>query len=75
MKKTTYLKFALSTGAVALLLACAGTPKDTAPWLELLPGEQLEGWTPIGGTAPYRVEGSTIIGTSVHDSPQHLFNH
>ena len=50
-------------------MACADTPEDKTPWENLVVGEELEGWSTKGGEAPYRVEGSTIIGTSVHDSP------
>lgn len=37
-------------------------------WVELFNGQTLDGWTKKGGEATYRVEDSSIVGTSVRNS-------
>ncbi|GAB3529504.1 DUF1080 domain-containing protein [Pontibacter brevis] len=40
-----------------------------AGWTQLFNGKDLTGWTQVNGTAPYRVEDGTIVGTTVTGSP------
>ncbi|MCW8925019.1 MAG: DUF1080 domain-containing protein [Xanthomonadales bacterium] len=42
---------------------------QAADWQNLLEGSDLSGWKQLGGTARYVVEGDTIIGYTVPDSP------
>lgn len=37
-------------------------------WIHLFDGESLDGWTKEGGEATYRVEDSSIVGTTVPNS-------
>jgi len=52
-----------------LLLVPACAPKDTAPWISLFNGENLEGWTRLNGEAVYNVEDGAIVGTTVLQTP------
>jgi len=38
-------------------------------WEELFNGKNLEGWEQLNGTAEYKVEGNTIVGTSRMNTP------
>ncbi len=38
--------------------------RPKGPWIDLISGENLTGWSPLGGKATYRLEGTTIIGTT-----------
>lgn len=60
----------LKYGGVALLLcwSCAQAPKDDAPWVDLFDGT-LSGWTQKGGEAHYSIKDGTIVGSTVHDTP------
>lgn len=53
---------------LALLTACS-SPKNEAPWQDLFDGKTLNGWHQLGGKANYSVADGTIVGTTVHDSP------
>lgn len=55
--------------ALFLLAACAGGPEDDTPWQELFNGEDLSGWTQLGGEAEYAVRDGAIVGTTVHNTP------
>src|SRR5690606_5115964 len=50
-------------------LSCAESKENSPPWVSLFNGENLEGWSQKGGDAKYRVENSTIIGSTVHNTP------
>jgi hypothetical protein len=39
------------------------------PWQPLFNGKDLTGWKEVNGTAPFTVEGDTIVGTTVAGSP------
>lgn len=39
------------------------------PWKSLFNGESLSGWTQLGGEAVYEVRDSSIVGTTVHNTP------
>ncbi len=60
----------LKLGTLALLLCwgCAEDPKDDTPWINLTTGT-LNGWTQKGGTANYTIKDNTIIGSTVHNTP------
>lgn len=50
--------------------ACCGTCTATpGEWVDLFDGKTLKGWTQRNGTATYRVENGTIVGTTVKGSP------
>ena len=44
-------------------------PKAPAGWTSLFNGKNLDGWTQRNGTASYKVEGDTIVGTTAEGSP------
>ena len=44
------------------------TAVSEGEWIQLFNGEDLSGWTKRGGEATYRVEDSSIVGTSVRNS-------
>jgi lysophospholipase L1-like esterase len=49
-----------------------GEPKESFPggrWTSLFDGKTLQGWTPVAGTATYRVENGTIVGKTAEGSP------
>ena len=52
-----------------LLIGCAGKEKDITPWVHLFDGKTLNGWNQKGGEAKYEVVDGTIVGTTVHDTP------
>lgn len=58
----------LSIFAMSLFWSCE-TTTDTTPWVPLFNGNDLNGWTQIGGQAKYRVENKTVIGATVHNTP------
>ncbi len=58
--------------AVALIAAAAiAAPAraDEAGWTSLFDGKTLEGWSPRGGLATYKVEDGTIVGHTTEGSP------
>ena len=58
----------ISWVAVSLAMVLAG-PVQAAEWKDLFNGSDLEGWTQVGGTARYRVEGDAIVGYTVPNTP------
>lgn len=63
MKHSLYPLFAVLSLALA---ACFATAADMVP---LFDGKSLEGWEIKSGTAAYKVEDGTIVGTTVEGSP------
>jgi hypothetical protein len=58
--------------AVFLLLVVFSygqTEKDNTPWVRLFDGENLDGWSIIGGNASYEVVEGAIVGTSTMNTP------
>jgi len=51
------------------LTKCTTTKKDSTPWVALFDGETLNGWSQKGGNAHYAVVDGTIVGTTVHNTP------
>ena len=55
---------------LAIALFSFGTTKNkNTPWIHLIDGNTLNGWTILGGNASYKVEYGVIIGTTVANSP------
>lgn len=54
---------------LALFTNCKQEPKDDTPWVSLFDGKTLSGWTQIGGKANYTVRDNSIVGSTVHDTP------
>ena len=63
------LKINLTALLVLLLWACGETTRDDTPWVALFDGETLDGWIQKGGEARYEVREETIVGTTVHHTP------
>ncbi|MCK0158711.1 DUF1080 domain-containing protein [Cellulophaga sp. F20128] len=55
--------------AVSATYSCKTTPKDTTPWVNLFDGETLNGWTIKGGKANYTIRDKSIVGSTVHGTP------
>ena len=69
MKRPINLKINVIALVVLLFWACGETSKDDTPWVELFDGQTLEGWTQKGGEALYEVRDATLVGTTVHSTP------
>lgn len=69
MNKIT-LQFSFSVFFIFLVIACGQNAKnkDTA-WQDITPEEGLKGWKVKGGEAEYRLENNTVIGKTVHGTP------
>lgn len=52
-----------------LSLICISTVQAEEPAVSLFNGKNLDGWIQHGGVAKYTIEGDTIVGTSVPDTP------
>ncbi|WP_396603283.1 DUF1080 domain-containing protein [Algibacter sp. R77976] len=52
-----------------LCLSCTKNAKQDVPWVNLIDGETLNGWHQKGGKATYTVRDKSIVGTTVHDTP------
>ena len=52
-----------------ILISCGKDKEDKTPWVSLFNGEDLNGWNIKGGDANYTVDDKTIVGTTIHDSP------
>ncbi len=63
------MKLSTLTLIFALFLTSACAPQDTAPWIDLFNGENLDGWTRLNGEAVYTVEDGAIVGTTVIQTP------
>ncbi|WP_047245956.1 3-keto-disaccharide hydrolase [Maribacter thermophilus] len=54
---------------LALFTNCKHEPKDDTPWVSLFDGKTLSGWSQIGGKAHYTIRDNSIVGSTVHDTP------
>lgn len=50
-------------------IGCSDKDKDDTPWIYLFDGETLNGWNQKGGEATYEVRDGSIVGITVHDTP------
>ncbi len=55
--------------SILILYSCSQKPKDDKPWIDLFDGQTLDGWTQKGGDAKYEARNGTIVGTTVHNTP------
>ncbi len=69
MKRPINLKINVIALVVLLFWACGETSTDDTPWVELFDGQTLEGWTQKGGEALYEVRDETLVGTTIHSTP------
>lgn len=46
------------------LFSFGPTKNNKAPWIHLIDGNTLNGWTILGGNATYKVENGVVIGTT-----------
>lgn len=68
MTRNKLILSALSIGAI-LLLSCQQEAKDNTPWVPLFDGKSLNGWTQMGGQANYTIRDHSVVGSTVHDTP------
>ena len=55
---------------LVIILCCScKTKTKTIPWESLFSKNSLEGWNIKGGTATYKNENGTIVGTTVPNTP------
>ncbi|MFS4456273.1 DUF1080 domain-containing protein [Maribacter sp. 2304DJ31-5] len=59
----------LSIFAFSFFLSCKQEPKDDTPWVSLFDGKTLNGWEQLGGKAIYTVRDNSIVGSTVHNTP------
>lgn len=71
MKSKFFTQIAISAMAlmIFILIRCANTSHDDAPWVSLFDGKTLNGWEKKGGNANYRVEESAIVGSTAFGKP------
>lgn len=69
MMKRKKFQIGFLTVLILMFTACAQTLKDDIPWKGLFDGQTLDGWTQKGGEALYEVRDGTIVGITVHDTP------
>lgn len=55
--------------SLSLALTLSSPTLVGAGWTDLFNGENLDGWTQRGGEASYTIEGDTLVGTSVMNTP------
>ena len=60
--------FIITLITASMLCSCAQQEQKT-PWVNLISNNSLDGWNIKNGTATYKNENGTIIGTTVADSP------
>lgn len=68
LKRLTKLLLLLLLPAL-IFPGCAQSGGDGSPWIQLLAGNDLDGWTIKGGTATYEVKNGTVTGRTVHNTP------
>lgn len=54
--------------ACCIITSCIKKEEQT-PWIDLIQGNSLEGWTILGGEASYNVNDGVIIGTTKANTP------
>lgn len=59
----------LTLAFVTSLCLAGSVQAGESGWVELFNGKNLEGWTQHNGTATYKVEDGTIVGTTSEGSP------
>ncbi|MCM4156916.1 DUF1080 domain-containing protein [Gramella sp. AN32] len=69
MKNPFFYNKILLIALVALFVKCKEAPQDDTPWINLFDGTSLNGWHQKGGDAEYTVREGTIVGSTVHDTP------
>lgn len=69
MKKTKNNLKTITLLMALAILGCTENKKDDTPWVALFDKETLNGWTQKGGEAKYAVREGSIVGTTVHDTP------
>ena len=67
----THMKLKMRVLALFVLFfyGCGEAIKDDTPWVALFDGETLDGWTQKGGEAQYEVKENTLVGSTVHNTP------
>ncbi|MBO4796887.1 MAG: DUF1080 domain-containing protein [Verrucomicrobia bacterium] len=66
-----WLKRTLSVSAGCLI--CWNISMDAAEWVSLFDGQNLDGWSQHGGSAPFTVEDGCIVGTTKHNAGGNSF--
>ena len=69
MKRSSYKSALWLLASLPLFVACSDAPTDTTPWVPLFDGQTLNGWSQKGGAANYTVREGSIVGSSVHNTP------
>lgn len=69
INKRYFSHLILCAVGMLILASCSTAEKDDIPWVSLFDGKTLSGWTQIGGEAKYEVRDGSIVGITVHDTP------
>ncbi len=69
MNKNQYSSKILMFAMACMLFSCAKTTIDDTPWVNLIDGQTLKGWTQKGGKANYTLRDGSIVGSTVHNTP------
>ncbi len=70
MRRYHFMLTGILTAAIAVAFGGAVCPAaDSGGWVSLFDGKTLDGWEQINGTAPYKVDDGTILGTTKAGSP------
>ncbi len=69
MKRALTLKSLWVLCTLLLFFSCSEPSGETVPWVPLFDGQTLNGWQQQGGEANYTVRDNSIVGSSVHDTP------
>ena len=70
MKKSYFWSMAVMVGFVC---TAWNARSQTEKWQDLFDGNTLKGWTQQGGKALYKVDGDTIVGSTVKNTPNVIF--
>lgn len=69
INKRYFSHLILCAVGMLILASCSTAEKDDTPWVSLFDGKTLAGWTQIGGEAKYQVRDESIVGITVHNTP------
>ena len=69
MRRRNHLKLPWYSLLAILMIGCSDPAPEGPPWTSLFNGEDLSGWTQLGGEAQYEVRDGAIVGRTVSGTP------
>lgn len=70
--KFSWIRLYAASLAISLCASCSAPNQNKqadSGWTNLFNGEDLQGWQQLGGSATYKVENNSIVGTTIANSP------